>query len=106
MSFDPVSRTWTPAASAGLEPTGFYEGRDASQTATWADDEIYIWTGWVGTSWDQPFTNVVTYDPENSSWEILEPAPIPAQGMWHEPIFWTGSELITYTDPMLLYTPQ
>lgn len=105
VTFDPDDRTWTVARPAPLEPTGFYEGRDASQKAVWADGEVYIWTGWVGTDWDEPITRVVAYDPFADSWRELEPAPVPAQGLWHAPIIWTGSQLITYTDPMLIHNP-
>ncbi len=105
VTYDTVGETWTTAQPAPLEPTGFYEGRDASQKAAWVDGEVYIWTGWVGTDWDEPITRVVAYDPSQDTWRELEPAPIPAQGLWHEPIIWTGSQLVTYTEPMLIYTP-
>ncbi|HKY47189.1 MAG TPA: hypothetical protein VJQ79_04305 [Acidimicrobiia bacterium] len=105
VTFNPVGQTWRPIQQAPLEPVSPSEGTDASQKAVWVGGEVYIWTGWVGTDWEEPITRVVAYDPSQDSWRELEPAPIPAQGLWHEPIIWTGAELITYTDPMLLYKP-
>lgn len=105
VTFDPLGRTWRLAQHTPLEPVSPSEGTDASQKAVRVEGEVYIWTGWVGTDWEEPITRVVAYDPSQDSWRELEPAPIPAQGLWHEPIIWTGSQLITYTDPMLLYTP-
>ena len=105
MTFEPVGQTWRLAQQAPLEPLRPSEGTDASQKAVRVESEVYIWTGWVGTDWEELITRVVAYDPSQDSWRELEPAPIPAQGLWHEPIIWTRSQLITYTDPMLVYTP-
>jgi N-acetylneuraminic acid mutarotase len=105
VTFEPVSQTWTLAQPAPLEPVSPSEGTDASQKAVRVDGEVYIWTGWVGTDWEEPITRVLAYEPSQDSWRELEPAPIAAQGLWHEPIIWTGSQLITYTDPMLVFTP-
>jgi hypothetical protein len=105
VSYNPEAQTWDLAESPPFEPATYGEGTDGSQKATWVDGEVYVWTGWVGTDWAVPITRVGAYDPVNNSWRELEPAPIPAQGLWHEPIVWTGSQLITYTDPMLVYTP-
>ena len=105
VSFNPATQTWDTVESAPLDPVAFSEGTQGSQVAVWADDEIHVWTGWIGTDWDAPITRVAAYDPSKNSWRELEPAPIPAQGHWHEPIIWTGSQLITYTDPILTYTP-
>ena len=105
VTFEPVGQMWRLAPQAPLEPVSPSEGTDASQKAVRVEGEVYIWTGWVGTDWEEPITRVVSYDPAQDSWRELEPAPIPAQGLWHEPIIWTGSQLITYTDPMLVYTP-
>ena len=105
VTYDPVGQTWTPAEPAPLDPVSATEGTDASSKAVWADNEVYIWTGWVGTDWSEPSTRVVTYDPTRGSWRELEPAPIPAYGLWHDPIIWTGSQMVAYTDPMLSYTP-
>jgi len=105
VTFEPVGQTWRLAQQAPLEPVSPSEGTDASQKAVRVEGEVYIWTGWVGTDWAEPITRVVAYDPSQDSWRELDPAPIAAQGLWHEPIIWTGSQLITYTDPMLVYTP-
>lgn len=105
MVYDPTDHTWRVAQRSPLDPVSPSEGTDASQKAAWADGEVYIWTGWVGTDWDEPITRVVAYDPSVDSWRELEPAPVQAQGLWHEPIIWTGSQLITYSDPMLVFTP-
>jgi hypothetical protein len=105
LTYEPTDQSWEVAAPPSLEPATYGEGTDGSQKAVWVDGEVYIWTGWVGTDWDDPITRVVAYDPNTGSWRELEPAPIPAQGLWHEPIIWTGSQLVTYTDPILLYTP-
>lgn len=103
--FDTATETWSHTTPAPLEPVQPSEGVDGSQKAAWTGDEVIIWTGWVGTNWDEPITRVVAYDPEADSWRLLEPAPVEGQGLWHEPIIWTGSQLITYTEPMLIYTP-
>lgn len=66
---------------------------------------MYVWTGLVGTDRDDPVTRVDAYGAAKDSWRELEPAPIAAQGLRHEPIICTGSQLITYTDPMLVSTP-
>ena len=105
MTYDPVDQTWRFVPQSPLETVSSSEGTEASQKAVWGDGEVYIWTGWVGTDWEEPITRVVSYDPAVDSWRELEPAPVPAQGLWHAPIIWTGSQLITYTDPMLIYTP-
>jgi hypothetical protein len=105
VTYDPVGQSWRLTEPPPLEPATYGEGTDGSQKAVWADGEVYIWTGWVGTDWNEPITRVVAYDPSQDSWRELEPAPIPAQGLWHEPIIWTGSQLITHSDPTLIYTP-
>ena len=105
LAYDPADQSWKSVSRPPLDPVSPAEGVEASQEAVWADGEVYIWTGWVGTDWEEPVTRVVTYDPSNDSWRKVEPAPIPAQGLWHEPIIWTGSRLVAYTDPMLVYTP-
>lgn len=105
VAFRPDTGEWKMLPSAPLEPTDWWEGTEASQTIAWTGAEMVVWAGYVGTSGDDPFTHVVVYDPSQDSWRELEPAPIPAQGLWHEPIIWTGAQLITYTDPMLSYTP-
>jgi hypothetical protein len=105
VAFRPNTREWKVLPSAPLEPTDWWDGTEASQTTAWTGAEVVVWTGYVGTEWNDPATRVVAYDPSQDSWRELEPAPIPAQGLYNEPIIWTGSQLITYTDPMLLYTP-
>jgi hypothetical protein len=103
--FDPAAQSWTETATPPLPPTDFYEGRDGSEAAVWADNKALVWSGWVGTSWDEQFTNVIAYDPESDVWTVLDPAPVPAYGLWNEPIVWTGHELIAYSDPMVSTTP-
>jgi hypothetical protein len=105
MLYSPGDQTWRLPQQPPLDPVSPSEGTDASQKAVLADGEVYLWTGWVGTDWDEQITRVVAYDPVADSWREFEPAPVPAQGLWHEPIIWTGSQLITYTEPMLIYTP-
>lgn len=105
VAYNPADQTWRSVQQAPLSPVSPSEGADGSQKAVWADGEVYIWTGWVGTDWEEPITRVVVYDPVGDSWRELAPAPIPAQGLWHDPIIWTGSQLITSTEPMLAYTP-
>lgn len=61
---------------------------------------------WSPASLDDPATRVLAYDPGRDTWRALDPAPIRGQGLWHHPIIWTGSQLIPYTDPMLVYTPD
>lgn len=105
VTFDPTDQSWDIATPPPLEPATYGEGTDGSQKAVWAGSEVYVWTGWVGTDWDEPTTRVVAYDPFGDSWREVEPAPIPAAGLWHHPIIWTGTQLIAYTDPILIYTP-
>lgn len=98
--YDPAEGSWSVVEPAPLEPTDDYEGTDGSEAVAWGDDQVYIWTGHIGTDPSEPYTNVITYAPETSEWQILDPSPIPAQGMWHNPIIWTGNQLIAYSDPM------
>lgn len=105
VAFRPDTREWKMLPSAPLEPTDRWEGTAASQTTAWTGAEVVVWTGYIGTDGNDPNTRVVAYDPSEDSWREVEPAPIPARGLRHEPMIWTGSQLITYTDPMLLYTP-
>ena len=105
MAFRPDTGEWKMLPQAPLQPTDWWEGTEASQAAAWTGAEVIVWTGYVGTDGNDPWTRVVAFDPSEDSWRELEPAPIPARGLYNEPILWTGSQLITYTDPMLLYTP-
>jgi hypothetical protein len=103
--FDPDTGSWTLVEPAPLEPTDDYEGIDGSEAALWGDGKIYIWTGPLGTDLNKAYTNVLAYEPSAKTWQVLDPAPTTPQGMWTEPIIWTGTQLITYTDPMAIYTP-
>lgn len=105
VTFDPATQTWESVPPAPLEPVPHSEGTEASQATTWTGQEVIVWTGWVGTDWEDPVTRVAAYDPSTGTWRELEPAPIPAQGLWHAPITWTGNQLIPYTNPMLTYKP-
>lgn len=100
LMYKPVDQTWSLVPQSPLDPVSPSEGTEGSQSAVWADGEVYVWTGSEGS-----VTPVVAYDPSLDTWRELESAPIPGQGAWHASIIWTGSQLITYTDPMLLYTP-
>src|SRR3990172_5915233 len=63
VTFEPVGQTWRLAQQAPLEPLRPSEGTDASQKAVRVESEVYIWTGWVGTDWEELITRVVAYDP-------------------------------------------
>ena len=103
--FDPKTEEWTLTEPAPLDPTDHFEGTAGSEAAVLGIDKVYLWTGFLGTNWEKPFTNVLTYDLTTDEWEVLDPAPTPQHGLYHEPIIWTGTQLITYTTPMLALTP-
>jgi hypothetical protein len=105
VAFEPATATWRPLPAAPLEPTRSEEGTEASQAATWNGSEMVVWTGWIGTEWDAPTTLIVAYDPNTQTWRHLDPAPIPSIGLWHRPLIWTGTQLLVYSEPVLVYTP-
>jgi len=99
VTYEPVGQTWAFAQQSPLDPVSPSEGDEASQTVVWAGDEVYVSIG------AELVAGIAAYDPSLDSWRKLEPAPIPARGLWHASSIWAGSQLVVYSDPMLAYTP-
>lgn len=109
VAFEPSTGMWRSLPLTPLAPTSSSDGSEASQSAVWTGQRMILWTGWIGSEWDDPITPVLVYDPTANSWSQLEPAPVPGRGSWRVPLIWTGTRLMVYLpaeDTVLVYAPE
>jgi hypothetical protein len=106
LSYDPGQKAWTPLPPAPLEPFNWNEGTVSSQAMVWTGTQVIIWTGLIGTAWDSSTSTVASFDPANSTWTLLSPAPVRTSGLYNIPLIWADGTLVVFGDPVMLYTPD
>ncbi|MEX0827175.1 MAG: PQQ-binding-like beta-propeller repeat protein [Acidimicrobiia bacterium] len=109
VAFEPTTETWRSLPPTPLPATSGSDGSQGSQGAVWTGTQMIVWTGWIGSEWDDPTTAILAYDPVADSWSPLEPAPVRGAGLWQNPLIWTGTQLVVrlpVEDTVLVYTPE
>jgi N-acetylneuraminic acid mutarotase len=87
-AFDPVTKAWTPIATAG-QPAARYD-----HTAVWTGSEMIVWGG-RKASYGLPFGDGARYNPVNNAWLSVSATGAPAARYGHTAV-WTGSEMIVW----------
>lgn len=103
----PGDTSWSSIADSPLPPSPPFEGNAGSQGATWTGDEMLIWPGWIGASNSGDASRLISYNPLLDTWRQLEDAPTSVVGLYLDPLVWTGSYVLVYTqvEPIMRLTP-
>jgi hypothetical protein len=101
--FEPRGDHWTEMAEPLPEPEGF-EGNLGSQSMLWTGDRVLVSTGALGTGVDPDRSLLLSYDPDDNTWEYVGVAPTSAE-TWGVRSLMAGDRVVLISDRLYLSQP-